>query len=54
MQPRVLIVHEVADYEAWKRVFDLAAEIRREAGERSNAVPLSDQRRNVSSIFSWS
>lgn len=31
----VLIIHEVADYAAWKRVFDDAAQIRKEAGERS-------------------
>ena len=31
----VLIIHEVADYSAWKKVFDAAATIRREAGERS-------------------
>ncbi|MFE3290919.1 antibiotic biosynthesis monooxygenase [Rhodococcus sp. NPDC059234] len=29
----VLIVHEVADYAAWKAVFDDAAPIRRAAGE---------------------
>ncbi len=34
----VLIIHEVADYEAWKKVFDNAATIRREAGERSYQV----------------
>lgn len=34
----VLIIHEVADYPAWKRVFDQAAGIRREAGERSYQV----------------
>jgi quinol monooxygenase YgiN len=34
----VLIVHEVADYGAWKKVFDEAAGIRREAGERSYQV----------------
>lgn len=34
----VLIIHEVADYEAWKKVFDSAAGIRREAGERSYQV----------------
>jgi quinol monooxygenase YgiN len=34
----VLIIHEVADYPAWKKVFDDAAEIRREAGERSYQV----------------
>jgi heme-degrading monooxygenase HmoA len=34
----VLIIHEVADYPAWKSVFDNAADIRREAGERSFQV----------------
>ena len=36
--PYVLIIHEVADYPAWKKVFDGAADIRREAGERSYQV----------------
>lgn len=31
----VLIIHEVEDYPAWKKVFDNAAGIRKEAGERS-------------------
>ncbi|MDW5312770.1 antibiotic biosynthesis monooxygenase [Rhizobium sp. PL01] len=31
--PYVLIIHEVADYPAWKAVFDGAAGIRRDAGE---------------------
>jgi quinol monooxygenase YgiN len=34
----VLIIHEVADYEAWKKVFDNAADIRKEAGERTYQV----------------
>lgn len=34
----VLIIHEVADYPAWKQVFDSAATIRKEAGERSYQV----------------
>lgn len=34
----VLIIHEVADYTAWKKVFDGAAGIRRNAGERSYQV----------------
>ena len=34
----VLIIHEVADYAAWKQVFDAAAAIRRAAGERSYQV----------------
>jgi quinol monooxygenase YgiN len=34
----VLIIHEVADYPAWKKVFDAAVDLRREAGERSYQV----------------
>ena len=34
----VLIIHAVKDYAAWKKVFDDAAAIRREAGERSYHV----------------
>lgn len=34
----VLIIHEVEDYEAWKKIFDDAANIRKEAGERSYQV----------------
>jgi len=34
----VLIVHDVADYPAWKAIFDAAAAIRRDAGERSYQV----------------
>jgi quinol monooxygenase YgiN len=34
----VLIIHEVEDYPAWKKIFDGAADIRREAGERSYQV----------------
>jgi len=36
--PHVLIIHEVADYPVWKTIFDGAAGIRREAGERSYQV----------------
>ena len=36
--PHVLIIHEVADYVAWKKIFDGAAGIRKEAGERSYQV----------------
>jgi len=36
--PHVLIIHEVADYAAWKKIFDGAAGIRRAAGERSYQV----------------
>lgn len=34
----VLIIHEVEDYPAWKKIFDEAAGIRKEAGERSYQV----------------
>ena len=34
----VLIIHDVRDYSAWKKVFDDAADIRRQAGERSYQV----------------
>lgn len=34
----VLIIHAVQDYESWKRVFDNAAAIRKEAGEQSYQV----------------
>ena len=34
MSDFVLIIHEVEDYTAWKTVFDDAADIRHEAGER--------------------
>jgi quinol monooxygenase YgiN len=34
----VLIIHDVVDYPAWKRVFDDAAGLRYEAGERSYQV----------------
>jgi len=31
----VLIIHQVKDYAAWKRIFNAAAPIRKAAGERS-------------------
>jgi heme-degrading monooxygenase HmoA len=34
----VLIIHEVADYETWKKIFDSASGIRKAAGERSFQV----------------
>ncbi|ADI62982.1 conserved hypothetical protein ['Nostoc azollae' 0708] len=29
----VLIIHEVEDYDSWKKVFDNAGDIRKQAGE---------------------
>lgn len=34
----VLIIHEVEDYPAWKKIFDNAAEIKKEAGERTYRI----------------
>ena len=34
----VLIIHAVKDYPAWKRIFDDAATIRKEAGEQKYCV----------------
>ena len=34
----VLIIHEVEDYSAWKKIFDKASTIRKEAGEISYQV----------------
>jgi quinol monooxygenase YgiN len=34
----VLIIHEVEDYQAWKKIFDQAVAIRKEAGELSYQV----------------
>ena len=34
----VLIIHEVEDYVAWKKIFDNASTIRKEAGEISYQV----------------
>jgi quinol monooxygenase YgiN len=36
--PHVLIIHEVVNYSTWKEIFDCAADIRTEAGERSYQV----------------
>jgi quinol monooxygenase YgiN len=38
LMSHVLIIHEVADYAAWKIVFDRAAGIRKDAGERTYQV----------------
>ena len=48
----VLIIHEVADYPAWKKVFDGAAGIRKEAGERSYQVLQYEQEPNKIVHFS--
>ena len=40
--PFVLIIHKVADYPAWKTVFDNAAALRRDAGEESYQLLRTD------------
>ena len=50
--PHVLIIHEVADYAAWKKIFDGAAGIRREAGERTYQVLKSESDPNKIVHFS--
>ncbi len=50
----VLIIHEVADYAAWKHVFDGAAQIRKEAGERSYQVlRYENEPRRIVHFSSW-
>ena len=44
--PCVLIIHDVDDYAAWKRVFDGAAAIRFEAGEISYQLLKTDSDAN--------
>ena len=51
----VLIIHEVEDYDAWKKIFDDAAFIRKNAGELSYQVLKSDTNANKIVHFSkWS
>jgi len=55
MTPYVLIIHEVADYQAWKIIFDDAAAIRQAAGEISYQVLKYDTDANRIAHFSvWS
>ncbi|CAL4865890.1 hypothetical protein MMA231_00127 [Asticcacaulis sp. MM231] len=55
MTPYVLILHEVADYPAWKVIFDNAAGIRKAAGEISYQVLKYDTDANRIVHFSaWS
>ncbi len=51
----VLIIHEVEDYDAWKIIFDNAASIRKDAGEKSYQVLKYQQDPNKIVHFSnWS
>lgn len=51
----VLIIHEVEDYSAWKKIFDNASVIRKEAGEISYQVLKYENEPNKIVHFSvWS
>ncbi|AKG22016.1 antibiotic biosynthesis monooxygenase [Calothrix sp. 336/3] len=50
----VLIIHEVEDYASWKKVFDEAADIRAEAGEKVYQVlKYVDNPNKVVHFSSW-
>lgn len=54
MAHRVLIIHEVDDYEAWKAVFDQAASIRKQAGEiRYRLLRRDDAARHIVHFSEW-
>lgn len=53
--PYVLIIHEVIDYSAWKRIFDAAAGLRKTAGEQFYQVLRYEEAPNKIVHFSaWS
>ena len=50
----VLIIHEVADYPAWKAVFDGAAEMRRVAGEiEYRLLAFQEEARRIVHFSRW-
>jgi quinol monooxygenase YgiN len=51
----VLIIHEVADYEAWKAIFAQAATIRKNAGEISyQLLRYDNDANNIVHFSQWS
>jgi quinol monooxygenase YgiN len=51
----VLIIHEIEDYPAWKKIFDQAAEIRKQAGEISyQLLRYDDDQNNIVHFSAWS
>lgn len=51
----VLIIHEVESYPAWKEIFDDAAPIRKDAGEKSYQVlRFSDEPNKIVHFSKWS
>lgn len=50
----VLIIHEIEDYAAWKKTFDEADPIRKDAGERSYQVlRLDDDPNRIVHFSRW-
>jgi quinol monooxygenase YgiN len=50
----VLIIHEVEDYVAWKKIFDSAAAIRKQAGEIAYQVlKYHDQANSIVHFSQW-
>lgn len=50
----VLIIHEVEDYVAWKKIFDGAAQLRKDAGEISYKVlKFDDNANNIVHFSRW-
>ena len=50
----VLIIHEVADFAAWKQAFDAAAGLRRDAGEISfELLRFNDDANKVVHFSEW-
>lgn len=51
----VLIIHEVDDYSAWKKIFDGATSIRKKAGEQSYQVlKYKDDPNKIVHFSKWS
>lgn len=51
----VLIIHEVADYQVWKIIFDEAADIRKQAGEISyQLLKYETNANNIVHFSRWS
>ena len=54
MTEYVLIIHEVADYSAWKKIFDDASGIRKSAGEiRYQLLRFDNDANNVVHFSQW-
>ncbi len=50
----VLIIHEVEDYEIWKKIFDKAASLRKAAGEQSfQVLKLDDDPNKIVHFSNW-